>query len=719
MRTLLFLLCCLGSTITNAQIDDYTQDLITFLNTQYTLEGEAFPFYNNEQAMLSNAGGYGGTFTSGTATGQDFELVQTMNITTPGANPWDAGWSISSTQDVHQGDKVLIVVYLRAAPTANGDATARLDIVTEHNQTYEKEAYIAVELTETWRRFFIPLDINQHSFYPAGRLNFGFHLGHRAQTVQMGGLAIFNYGDDIPFDQLPFDIGADDYGGFEDDAPWRQAAADRIEQLRKADMTVRVVGTNGEALPSTSVTARMQRHEFLFGTSIKGCRFPGGRCYNATWNDKITNLDGKGHGFNALAPENDLKWNAWEQEWVTTREQTLRVLEYLHGEGIIINGHVLLWPGWLNLPDRMEDNADDPEFLVGEVRDHLYNFLETLDLDRWVTEWDVLNEVTTNTDLAAALAGTPGYVDGREIYAETFKIADSLAPDANLHVNDYVTLSLKNTATSPLYQQYQALIQEMLDRGAPIDVIGFQSHIGSSPNSIYDVLETLDDFQDKFGLKAKITEYDLAPNMTDDLAARYTRDFMTATFSHPSVFGFITWNFWDVDTWANPSANLYNADWSETPVHDTYVGLVFDEWWTEEEQAMTDAEGEATLRGFKGEYELEIECDDATYTRTVNLTQDQRMTFDCAEMALTGNREEELPVGSVVIAPNPGSGPITVTNQIPARLEAELVDANGRRVWSGSLPVGETIITTPLAAGAYVLRATDGRRSTSVQLVRK
>ncbi|MEL7163563.1 MAG: endo-1,4-beta-xylanase, partial [Bacteroidota bacterium] len=350
------------------------------------------------------------------------------------------------------------------------------------NDNFNKEVDVTVELTNQWKRYFIPFEVGTRN-QPVGGMTLGMHLGFQAQTVEIGGMAILNYGPDVPLAQLPNDLGSDEYGGFEDDAAWRAPAADRIEQLRKADLTLKITDTDGSPLTTTNVKVRMQRHDFDFGTAIKACRFPGGRCANTTFVEKLFNLDGEGHGFSSLVFENDLKWPAWEDEWVSRNEQTIRTMEFIRDRNVDIRGHVLLWPGWGNLPDRMEQNRTNPDYLKQQIENHLTNFLETLDFDQYVKDWDVLNEINTNTDLAAALRGTDGYPTGREIYAETFQRARELAPDAKLYINDYVILSLKNY-DGILYDQYKGFIQELIDADAPIDGIGFQGHLGASPNGI-------------------------------------------------------------------------------------------------------------------------------------------------------------------------------------------------------------------------------------------
>ena len=68
----------------------------------------------------------------------------------------------------------------------------------------------------------------------------------KAQTLELGGIAILNLGQGIDPNALPFTPIA--YPGQEADAPWRKAAAERIDKIRKGDLTVHVVGADGKPL---------------------------------------------------------------------------------------------------------------------------------------------------------------------------------------------------------------------------------------------------------------------------------------------------------------------------------------------------------------------------------------------------------------------------------------------------------------------------------------
>ena len=715
MRLILLGLGFVFSTIVAAQPDAYHTDLVNFFATQYTLSGETYPLYDTETETLANVGSYGvSTSTRAADAGDDFSRVATITVPQAYDNRWNAGWNLRNTQVVPLGDKLLWVVWLRALPNSDGDAVGKVGIFAERNDTYAKEVDFLVDVSSEWQRYLIPFEVSQRT-HPASGLTLGFHLGAQQQVIEVAGFAVFNYGPDVPLDQLPSNLNNDQYGGFETDAAWRAPAQQRIEQLRKANVDFTLLDTDGNPLPGENIVVQMTEHDFKFGTAIKSCRFRFGGCSNATFRERLFDLDGSGRGFNSIVYENDLKWPAWEDEWISPNEYLTQNIANLGEQGVFMRGHVLLWPSWQNLPNDMQANRNNPDYLVQRVEDHIRLMLEEKNFDEHIKDWDVLNEPNTNTDLAAALAGTPGYVTGREIYARAFELADELAPDADLYINDYVTMTLKNTSGG-IYDQYQGFIQELIDADAPIDGIGFQAHISSSPNSIYDVLGTLDDFHDKFGLKAKITEFDIQPGAGDELAATYLTDFLTAVFSHESVNGFFMWNFWDTDTWANPSANFFDANWNPTPSRDAFMDLVYGEWWTEEDLT-TDASGNASVSAFKGSYILTVDCNGETVRVEMELLEDGAVTLDCGQ--LVSLRDLPLPAGSVAASPNPTSDEWNVTNALSTPLAASLYDLAGRRVWDGALRPGSNPLSTTLPAGVYTLRFTDGERASSLRLVRR
>ncbi len=104
------------------------------------------------------------------------------------------------------------------------------------------------------------------------------------------------------------------------------------------------------------------------------------------------------------------------------------------------------------------------------------------------------------------------------------------------------------------------------------------------------------------------------------LQADYTRDFLTALFSIPTMREISIDGFWEpvsgVDGWA-----LFEEDWSMRPVGKVYSDLLKRVWSTNEE-LLTDAAGRVTIRGFLGTYRISVVVGSRMKTITAVLPKD-------------------------------------------------------------------------------------------------
>ncbi|RMG84612.1 MAG: hypothetical protein D6714_07555, partial [Bacteroidetes bacterium] len=518
------------SSILNAQ-DAYHAGLQAMLQTDYGLPAGDWVLNDSEAANLEDDYWYGDLSGSNEpATNTPFAQKVHLQINSAGAAQWDAGYGIRNIQPVVVGDVCLFVVWLRS------EGGGKVSLFSENATTFDKEFYYTVIPDDVWTQYLIPFEANET--YPPDALTFGLHLAWQPQTIEIGGLAVLNYHQTVSVNDLPKNINNDKYGGWEPDAPWRAEAHQRIDSLRKANLTVQVEDENGLPVPGAKVWVEMLHHRFAFGSAVVSRLFAGNNSHNPVYESKILNLDGMGHGFNQVVFENALKWPAWEQNWITTPDETAHAVKWLRARDISVRGHNLLWPGWSNMPPDMIANQNDPDYMKNRIFNHIEDIVHYPGIEGNIEEWDVLNEITTNRDLEMALKGKPGYPTGREIYAEVFEKLKQEDPLTKTWVNDYVTIGQGNTGGG-LYNLEKQFIQELLDAGAQLHGIGFQGHIGASPTSIYDVKTILDDFHNTFGTAAKITEYDTNQDMGDELAATYLRDFLTMIFSHPAMEGFL------------------------------------------------------------------------------------------------------------------------------------------------------------------------------------
>lgn len=542
----------------------------------------------------------------------------------------------------------------------------------------------------------------------------GFHLATQAQELELGGFTALNFGDDIDVDNLPNDSGNQFYGGFEADAAWRAPAAERIAQLRKADLTIQTVNVAGEAVGNVPVQVSMLAHDFGWGTAIKASHLAGNNDYNLIYESKLTDLDGRGHGFNAVVFENDLKWPAWEEEWLVNKAEMTAALCWIADHDLRLRGHTLVWPGNENLPTDIRQNLDDVDYIKNRINEHIETIMTYPKMQSVIEDWDVLNEIVTNTTLANRFRQEADYATGRELYVEIFNKAKEVDPAAGLYLNDYITLSVNQQAGSTQYDELKQFVGELVAAGAPIDGIGFQGHIGGAPNSIYSVLETLDDFYDTYGLRAKITEFDLPTFVDEELAATYLRDFMTAIYSHPSMDAFLFWSFWDGATWMNAGSNLYRQDWSATPAHAAFTDLLFNEWWTNT-QLVANESGTARENVFKGKYEISYVCAGQTIRDTIDVREAMSYTITCDELASSVTEVETI---ELRVFPNPTADYITLVHPRGTAGIVQLTNLQGQIVYTKNVAAQRNVqIEVPQTAGVYYLQWQDKYGTLTQKLV--
>lgn len=675
--------------------DSYHTELQSLMQNNYGLPEADWVFFDNENQILNTAFNYGGFTSTQDATGQPFDQFSRNSIASAGANAWDAGWGISNQIAVQEGDVLLAVFYIRSE-----GSDGQVNFFVENNSTFAKEVILTLPISQEWRRYLIPFECMNS--YNTGALNWGFHLAAQSQVIEIGGFTALNYDTDASLDDLPSEINNQFYGGWEADAPWRIDAADRIEQIRKTDLNITVNDSGGSPVENAAVIVKMVEHEFGFGSAIKASHLAGNNDYNVIYENKLLDLKGDGLSFNCVVFENDLKWPAWEDEWLVNKTELEDAVSWLRNNDLKIRGHTLVWPGATNLPNDVANNASDIDYVKNRINGHLEEIMTWEGIGTEIDEWDVLNEVVSNTTLAQSFSGQSGYPTGRELYPEIFAKAREIDPNTGLWINDFVTLSLNNGPGNGQYDDLKQFVGEIVDSGVDIEGIGFQGHIGGFPNSIPRVLETYDDFYNAYGLKAKVTEFDLPSFVDEELAANYLRDFLTATFSHPSMDGFLFWSFWDGATYMNAGSNLFRLDWSMTPAGDAFHDLLFNEWWTNENLG-TANDGTAQTRVFKGKMEISYTCDGVTVRDTIDVTEATNYTITCDNIGLVSNDTEVLQA-PVLVYPQPAGSTLTIELPTIQKAEVQLFDLQGKQILFEKVDTGRIDLNVGHLNGVHLLK---------------
>jgi len=449
----------------------------------------------------------------------------------------------------------------------------------------------------TWKKVQFPFALTRA--YNQGEAEVTFTFGLREQTVEIGGIELANYGTTKKVAELPFTrLG---YAGSEPGAAWRKAAEARIEKIRKGDLTVVVKDKSGKPVRGAEVAVRMRKHAFLFGTAVSGASLASQRFSAedlAKYKQEIQQL------FNFSVMENETKWPQWAN--VASRPATLAALDWLRESGLQVRGHNLVWPSWNNTNVKAaQDARNDPAALAKVILDHIAE--TTTELRGRFVDWDVINETFTNHDFMDIL--------GRHAMVDWFQAARAGDPAAKLYINDFNILEGEDRAHQ---DDYAATIQYLIDQGAPVDGIGLQSHFPARLTPMDELFQRLDRFA-AFGKELEITEFDI-DSSDEATQADYTRDFMTATFSYPSVKAFVMWGFWEGSHW-RPRGAMLRRDWSLKPNGEVYNDLVFKRWWTSAD-GKTGAQGTFATRGFLGDYEIEVKARGKAKTVRVSLPRD-------------------------------------------------------------------------------------------------
>jgi GH35 family endo-1,4-beta-xylanase len=516
-----------------------------------------------------------------------------LQVTTTSA-PRSAG--LDGEYEITLGAKIAAAVQLNDAavatfwarsitPAVGQDAGYATFVFERDGGSFKKSANAALRFTSTWQKFTFPFHLAET--YAAGEAHVNFWLGYGAQTFQVAGVSVADWGPGNPAG-----FPAITYTGRESNAAWRTAANQRIDQYRKGNLAVHVVDANGSPVTGASVKVDMQKHAFNFGTAVDAATMTQNNADGQKYRQAVTNGD-----FNQVTFGNNLKWNHWEN--ATERDTiTVPTLKWVREQGLAFRGHNLIWPSWGNLPPDLVNLQNDKPALRSRIDNHITDEAGTLTGD--VDRWDVVNEPYSEHNVQDIL--------GPDEINRWFVLAKQADPKARMVLNDYGVI--ENAGWSKRHQDYFFnLAKRIKDGGYPIQGLGLESHFTAlQPTPPADLYNLLNRYA-SLGLPLEATEFDIV-TPDEQLQADYTRDFMTVLFSHPDVTAISTFGIWEKNIW-NPLAALYRPDWSLKPNGQVWHDLVTRQWWTNA-AGTSDTSGDYTARGFLGDYLVTVTANGAT-----------------------------------------------------------------------------------------------------------
>ena len=417
----------------------------------------------------------------------------------------------------------------------------------------------------------------------------------------------------------------------------------RIERCRKADASF-------DGFPAgAKVAVEQVSHDFKFGAHIFNFDQLGSDAANDAYKATFTNLlnaatvayywgsyePEKDGGFrHAPGPrDNAAFWNSvaalspkekYERFVEYRRPAPDPILDFCGKNGIDVHGHVMIYrafhPKWVEAP-----GVSDTDILAA-YRRHIREL--AAHCGTRLSQWDVVNESVRRDASVDAPDDSVFWGDpARRVPPDyTFACFDEAAKCLPVGVRTVI-----NEACT-VDDVYLAFVKSLMDRGAKIDVVGLQFHIFKSGEMVdlahgahhgrrgYNytperIMRTLAN-ADRLGRPIHISEITVpAPEESawgEAVQAEALRDLYRLWFSWPSVYRITYWNLVDFTYHKESlSSGFFRRDMSRKPVYDVLDNLINREWRTRLD-AVADAQGRISFRGFRGRYRLSWKDADGT-----------------------------------------------------------------------------------------------------------
>lgn len=545
------------------------------------IAGSSWTFYNNASAVGTREAV---TFSDSPG---GFSSGQRIVMTATGTDPWSAALTMPIPARFVDG-QILRLHYWARSTTASSAYV----LVEREGGDFAKSLYLLQPFTSQWTEYAYTFVTKSAT---ANTWALRFQTGKTTGTIELAGIRLETWGTHP--NPVPPSINFDPYGGQPVNTNWKPLAKAGIELFRKGTLLVNVLDHAGHPVTNAKVTVEQQKHAFHWGTAVDHTFLLGAGPDAERYRTEVKRL------FNALVPENALKWDFMSRDPVSGPA----VVQWALDNHLPIRGHNVWWPYTWFLPPNVQALSGQPYRDAVERRTR-----EVVASTKGkVTDWDVVNEAV---DANAIEQG------GRDLLWKTYVWAHETDPNIGLVYNDYSISDNRAGLNTAHFNAVKSVVQELKANGAPVTAVGDQSHIAMPLTPVNKVVQLWTDLITSTGLPLKITEFDvnLGGIQDEGVQARYTEDFMTAAFGNPKITDFILWGFWDGAHWlGDKGAGMFRKDWSRRPVLDTYERLLFKDWWTRASGKTLG--GVFVTRAFYGTHKITVEKEGQRAELTVDL----------------------------------------------------------------------------------------------------
>lgn len=409
-----------------------------------------------------------------------------------------------------------------------------------------------------------------------------------------------------------------------------------IESNRKDFMKIRVVSETGDPVSQADVEIRQLTHQFKFGANLFLLDEMETEEKNGQYRDvfaEIFNHATLPFYWSDLEPEQDKPRFSKGSPKVYRRPAPDLCLEYCAEKDISPKAHCLVYdaftPDWV--PDDIQKNKEMHRNRLIRLAERYKDQIE---------DWEVINETLLPYSVPRnrPLFMEPDYVEW------AFDMAKSYFPANRLLFNE-ATDQIWGSSFKYNRGEYYMLTERLLNQGIRIDGIGMQYHMFYpreeeakaaktlyNPRRLYDVLDTYAHFRKPVQItEVTIPAYsELAED--EQTQAEIVRNLYRIWFSHESVESIVWWNLVDGYAYVKEDGswdeNMYfggllRSDLSTKPAWDVLWQLINEEWRTRE-TLQTAEDGSLSLRGFFGDYEIEVTVNGRKTVKNLSLSNRDR-----------------------------------------------------------------------------------------------
>jgi len=266
--------------------------------------------------------------------------------------------------------------------------------------------------------------------------------------------------------------------------------------------------------------------------------------------------------FNAVTPENEMKWDATEPSRNSFSFAAAdQIVSHAQSQNMKIRGHTLVWysqlPSWVSglgatdLQTAMDDHITG---LMAHYKGKIY-------------AWDVVNEAFQDGGSGARRSSPFQDKLGDGYIEHAFRTARAADPNAKLCYNDYNIdgVNAKSTAVYTMVKDFKA-------RGVPIDCVGLQGHFNSASPVPSDYQANLQRFAD-LGVDVQITELDVAGSGTAQANSYAT--VVRSCLAVSRCTGITVWGITDKYSWrSSDTPLLFDSNYAKKPAYDAVLSAL-------------------------------------------------------------------------------------------------------------------------------------------------